>query len=53
LNPHKVAIGFGNFYAPRLLEALGTDDSVLRVSFAHYNTMDEVERLIDALDKAL
>ncbi len=61
LEPHKIAIGQGNFYAPRLLEALGVtgngdedgDGGVLRVSMAHYNTMDEVDRLIAALDEVL
>ncbi len=56
LDPHKVAIGQGNFYAPRLLEALGvpdTDDGVLRASMVHYNTMEEVDRLITALDEVI
>ncbi|HJO74018.1 MAG TPA: aminotransferase class V-fold PLP-dependent enzyme [Rhodospirillales bacterium] len=61
LEPGKVAIGCGNFYAPRLLAALGVGDEdgeggdggVLRVSMAHYNTMEEVDRLIGALDGAL
>jgi cysteine desulfurase family protein (TIGR01976 family) len=54
LEPGKVAIGCGNFYAPRLLKALGVnDDSTLRVSMAHYNTMDEVDRLIEGLDRAI
>jgi len=51
-----VAIGQGSFYAPRLLEALGvtdTGDGVLRASMVHYNTMAEVDRLIEALDGAL
>jgi len=54
-----VAIGRGNFYAPRLLRALGIadtedgDGSVLRASMVHYNTMDEVERLISALDEVI
>ena len=53
LGPAKVAIGQGNFYAPRLLDALGvkdTNDGVLRASLAHYNTVEEVDRLIEALD---
>jgi selenocysteine lyase/cysteine desulfurase len=35
-----------------LIEALGidTDDGVLRTSFVHYTTEDEVTRLIQALD---
>ena len=44
----------GNFYATRCVEALGLDreDGVVRVSMVHYNTADEVDRLIRALDGA-
>ncbi len=46
-----VAAKNGHFYAYRVLKALGidTDDGVLRLSFAHYNTMDDTLHLIDAL----
>ena len=55
LEPGKVAIGQGHFYAPRLLDALGipSSEGVVRVSMVHYNTMEEVERLIEGLDAAL
>lgn len=56
LEASNIAIGRGRFYANRLVDALGVDnpeDGVLRVSFAHYNTMDEVDRLIAVLEKAL
>ena len=56
LRSTDVAIGQGNFYAPRLLEALGVtdpDDGVLRASMVHYNTMEEVDRLIAALDEVI
>lgn len=48
-----VAVGFGHFYAKRLLESIGIEDTldgVLRCSMAHYNTLDEVDRLTAALD---
>ena len=50
-----VMAGAGDFYAHRPLGALGVDPArgVLRVSLAHYNTADEVDRLIGALDEAL
>ncbi len=47
-----IAAGNGDFYALRLLEKAGikdTDDGVLRVSFAHYNSTDDVDRVVDAL----
>jgi selenocysteine lyase/cysteine desulfurase len=53
----EVGIGmrWGNFYSVRLLERMGIDpkSGVARASFAHYNTMEEVERLIQALDPVL
>lgn len=46
---------FGNFYAYRLCQSLGLEpsDGVVRVSFCHYNSMDEADRLIRFLDAAL
>lgn len=45
----------GNFYAVRLLEALGVDPAqgVVRASFVHYTTAGEVDGLIEALAAAL
>ncbi|MEM9576280.1 MAG: aminotransferase class V-fold PLP-dependent enzyme [Pseudomonadota bacterium] len=45
----------GDFYAVRALAALGIaeDHGVLRVSFTHYTTAAEVEKLISALDHVL
>ncbi len=52
---HRVAIGAGDFYAARCIEALGLADrgGVVRASMVHYNTVDEVQRLIRALDDAI
>ncbi len=43
----------GDFYAVRLLEALGIsiNHGVLRLSFVHYTSEQDVEKLIAALDK--
>jgi len=51
LAERRVAVGAGDFYAVRLLEALGIDlkRGVLRVSMVHYNTADEVDRLVSGL----
>jgi cysteine desulfurase family protein (TIGR01976 family) len=54
LTAQKIACWNGDFYAPRLLEAVGitdTADGVVRTSMAHYNTVQEVERLVGALDR--
>ena len=52
---HQVAIGAGDFYAARCIEALGLAErgGVVRASMVHYNTADEVQRLIRALDEAI
>ncbi len=41
----------GNYYAVTLMERLGLEESggALRIGLAHYNTADEVERLLVAL----
>jgi selenocysteine lyase/cysteine desulfurase len=46
-----IATKHGHFYAYRILKKMGLtpEDGVLRLSFAHYNNMDETVRLIHAL----
>ncbi|MEO1085821.1 MAG: aminotransferase class V-fold PLP-dependent enzyme, partial [Acidobacteriota bacterium] len=55
LDREKLAVRWGHFYAPRAVRALGLsdDDGVIRVSMVHYNTLDEVDRVVDALDRVL
>lgn len=45
----------GHFYAVRLLEALGVDPArgVLRLSFLHYTSADDVRKLIQSLETLL
>ena len=52
---HRVAIRFGDFHSRRLIEHLGLDGGggVVRVSMVHYNTLDEVDRLIAGLEETL
>lgn len=52
---HGVMAGGGDFYAVRLIEAMGVaaDPGVLRLSFVHYTHADEVQKLITALDATL
>jgi selenocysteine lyase/cysteine desulfurase len=51
----QVAIRSGNMYAYRLCEALGIDpaEGVVRASAVHYNTIAEVDRLIDRIGGAI
>ncbi len=55
LAQHGVMASGGNFYAWRLLESLGIDPThgVLRLSFVHYTTPEEIEQLMTALDAEL
>lgn len=55
LAPHGINAGGGDFYAVRALQAMGVDPGhgVLRMSFVHYTTQAEVDRLIRALDHVL
>ncbi len=55
LDERRLAVRFGHFYAYRPVRALGLDvnQGVVRVSMVHYNTPDEVGRLIQALDEIL
>ena len=52
----SIAAAFGIFYSIRCLQALGIDDTndgVIRLSLLHYNSSQELDRLIDALEEAL
>lgn len=50
-----IMAGGGDFYALRALEAMGVNpnEGVLRLSFTHYTSREEVEKLIMALDQVL
>jgi len=50
---HGIATRNDNFYAWRCLTALGidTEDGVVRTSMVHYNTHEDVDKLIKALKK--
>jgi cysteine desulfurase family protein (TIGR01976 family) len=52
---HGIGIRFGDFYARRLIEALGLQPlgGVIRASIAHYNTAGEIDRLIQCLDEVI
>lgn len=52
---HGIMAGAGHFYAYRLLQAVGVNPAhgVLRLSFVHYTSPEEIDRLIAALDAEL
>lgn len=51
----KLGIGNGNCYAYRLMEALGIqpEQGVVRLSYVHYTSQEEMNRLLEALDRIL
>lgn len=55
LTKYKLMLGTGNFYAVRPLMDMNipTDPGVLRISFLHYTTMEEINQLIEGLKAAL
>ncbi|WP_102223670.1 aminotransferase class V-fold PLP-dependent enzyme [Acidimangrovimonas sediminis] len=55
LAPHGIMAGGGDFYAVRALEGLAIEPAhgVLRLSFVHYTSAAEVDKLIAALDEVL
>ena len=52
---HNIGIRFGDFYAARLIDDIGLrkQNGVIRISMVHYNTMEELDRVIDILDQIL
>lgn len=55
LAEYGINCGGGDFYAQRPLEAMGIDPAqgVLRLSFTHYTSAAEIEKLLNALDDVL
>ncbi len=55
LLPHKIAVGVGDFYAARCIDALGArpQNGVVRASMVHYNSHEDVDRLLTHLDEVI
>ena len=55
LAPLGIMAGGSDFYAVRALEAMGVDPAkgVLRLSFVHYTSKAEIDKLLEALEKVL
>ncbi len=49
LGEREIAVWHGNYYAVEVMEQLGLPDGAVRVGIVHYNTEDEVDRLLAAL----
>ncbi|MGH3003243.1 MAG: cysteine desulfurase-like protein [Gaiellaceae bacterium] len=44
------AVWHGNYYALEIMSRLGLPEGAVRIGIVHYNTADEVDRLLSALD---
>lgn len=55
MDQFNIGIRFGDFYARRLIESLGlqSQGGVVRVSMVHYNTVNEIDRLIRHLAEVI
>ena len=51
LGDRGFAVWHGNYYALEVMKRLGLDEGAVRVGIVHYNTADEVDRLLTELDR--
>jgi cysteine desulfurase family protein (TIGR01976 family) len=49
LGRRGIAVWHGDYYAVELMERLGLPEGAVRAGIVHYNTAEEVDRLLDAL----
>ena len=50
LGQRGIAVWDGNYYALEIMRRLGLDEGAVRVGIVHYNTADEVDRLLAELE---
>jgi cysteine desulfurase family protein (TIGR01976 family) len=49
LAERNIAVWSGNYYAVEIFDSLGLDEGAVRTGICHYNTQDEVDRLLREL----
>jgi cysteine desulfurase family protein (TIGR01976 family) len=49
LGERKIAVWQGNYYAVEVMKRLGLDEGAVRAGIVHYNTAEEVDRLLEEL----
>ena len=49
LAERKIAVWAGNYFALEVMEQLGLPEGAVRIGIVHYNTADEVDRVLGAL----
>lgn len=55
MDRYNIGIRYGDFHARRLIAELGLTErsGLVRISMAHYNTLEEMEKLVRALDEVI
>ncbi len=55
VDPFNIGIRWGDFYAQRLIKDLNMEsrDGIVRISMVHYNTLEEVKKLVKVLDSII
>jgi len=51
LAERDIAVWAGNYYAVEVMQRLGLPDGAVRIGIVHYNTAEEVDRLLAELDR--
>jgi cysteine desulfurase family protein (TIGR01976 family) len=51
LGERGIAVWWGNYYAVEVMDRLGLPDGAVRVGAVHYNTAEEVDRLLAELER--
>jgi cysteine desulfurase family protein (TIGR01976 family) len=51
LGDRGIAVWHGNYYAIEVMRRLGLEEGAVRVGIVHYNTADEVDRLLAELER--
>jgi cysteine desulfurase family protein (TIGR01976 family) len=49
LGDQGIFVWAGNYYAVEVMDRLGKPEGLVRIGFVHYNTLDEVDRVLAAL----
>ena len=50
LGSEGIFVWSGDYHAYEVMERLGKPSGLVRIGFVHYNTLDEVDRVLGALD---
>ncbi len=51
LGARLIAVWHGNYYAQEVMQRLGLPDGAVRAGIVHYNTREEVDRLLEEIDR--